>query len=210
MKLFLSVLFLLFLSISNSSPLTAQFYTLKPTPRESFHLISKSPKEEKERESSKNITNNNSENPNSLIGFSLPIDLPIVVNSKYGYRTDPITRKKAFHHGIDLKTNSSTILSMLGGRVKKTGYDRKGLGNYITMLYGDFEVTYGHLSSIFVSPKDIVRPGAPLGLSGSTGRSTGEHLHLSLKLKGKRVDPLPFLLFIQKRVSQKQDISITN
>lgn len=185
----------------------AQFHTIKPLPRETFRIVNNPPQKPKEVQSSIDSIQVTSaqgdslgrQGQNPLEGFSLPLDSPIVINSRYGYRTDPFTGKQRFHNGVDLRSRASTVLSVLGGKVKKTGYERKGLGNYVTMKYGDFELTYGHLSSIFVSQKDVVKPGTPLGISGSTGRSTGDHLHLSLKVNGKRVDPLPFLLFIQKR-----------
>lgn len=188
-------------------PAKAQFHTIKPLPRETFRIVKNTPQKPKGVHASSDSIQASSEQGDSiehhgqspLVGFSLPLDSPIVINSKYGYRTDPFTGKQRFHNGVDLRSRASTVLSVLGGKVKKTGYERKGLGNYVTMKYGDFELTYGHLSSIFVSAKDIVKPGTPLGVSGSTGRSTGDHLHLSLKMNGKRVDPLPFLLFIQKR-----------
>lgn len=190
-----------------TTPVYAQFHTIKPLPRETFKIVMNAPQKANESQTTLDSTRVTQAQGNSIApqeypllkGFSPPLDSPIVVNSKYGYRTDPFTGKKRFHHGVDLKSRSSTVLSVLGGKVKKTGYDRKGLGNYVTMKYGPFELTYGHLSTILVSDKDNVNPGTPLGISGSTGRSTGDHLHLSLKMNGKLVDPLPFLLFIQKR-----------
>jgi putative cell wall endopeptidase family protein len=210
MKLILISFSLLFIILS---PLKAQFYTIKPVVRPTFTIIKKEtiPSISEDKESKDSLAVSELPEKNNLSGFSLPLSTPIVINSHYGYRTDPITGKQRFHHGIDIKSNASEVLSMLGGKVKKTGYEKKGLGNYVTMSYGDFELTYGHLSSIFVSPKDVVTPGTLLGISGSTGRSTGDHLHLSLKYKGDRTNPLPFVLFIKNRVlaSLKQQNNIT-
>lgn len=199
-------LLFLFLSLYTSE-LLAQFYTIKPIERTAFKIISKidsvhslTPETDRKDENESKL-----DEESHLLGFSSPLDTPIIITSPYGYRKDPFTGKMRFHHGLDLKSNSSTVLSMLGGKVKKTGYEKKGLGNYITMKYGDFELTYGHLSTILVSEKDFVPPGHPLGVSGSTGRSTGDHLHLSLKHKGKKTNPLPFLLFIQNRVNLKHN-----
>lgn len=210
MKILLLILACLF-----HQGLKAQFYTIRPIERPTFRIL-------KNRTSATDSVLTDSStykattspivpasSEGSLIGFSLPLDRPLVVNSKYGYHIDPFTKKQKFHYGIDLKSQSNLVLSMLGGKVKKTGFERKGLGNYVTLVYGDFEVTYGHLSSILVSVKDIVHPGTPIGVSGSTGRSTGDHLHLSLKRKGKKVDPLPFLLFVQKRSFQQVETDNT-
>lgn len=202
---------LLIASLISSEALSAQFYTIKPLERETFRIITRSNKSSSQDSleatriparvapKQQETTGNISLSP----GFSLPLTSPIVVNSSFGYRSDPLTGKRRFHSGIDIRTNESTVFSMLGGKVKKTGYERKGLGNFVTLKHGDFEVTYGHLSSVFVSEKDKVDPGTPLGISGSTGRSTGDHLHLSLKLRGKKVNPLPFLLYIQKKATEK-------
>lgn len=206
----LLLLFVFFFSLYTSETL-AQFYTIKPIERTSFRIISKVDSAHIVPSEKSRTKDNSSEldERSNLLGFSSPLDSPIIITSPYGYRKDPLTGKKRFHHGIDLRSNSNTVLSMLGGKVKKTGYEKKGLGNYITMKYGDFELTYGHLSTILVSEKDVVPPGYPLGVSGSTGRSTGDHLHLSLKHKGRKTNPLPFLLFIQNRSNEQHSNGTT-
>ena len=198
-------------------PCEAQFFTLRPAVRQSFRVMSKSEvdshrgRTEGERVSKADHTDEIKQDsilPSPLQGFSSPLDRALVINSGFGLRTDPFTNKSKFHYGVDLHSRSDAVLSMLGGRVKKTGYDKRGYGNFVTMIYGDFEVTYAHLSSILVSSKDVVTPGAPIGISGSTGRATGEHLHISVKFRGKPVDPIPFLLFIEKR-ARKDESNIT-
>lgn len=205
------------LLFSFASPSEAQFFTLRPAVRQSFRVMSKSEvdslrgRTEGEQVSKADHTDDSKKDSvltSPLLGFSSPLEREIVINSGFGKRTDPITREAKFHYGVDLHSRSDAVLSMLGGKVKKTGYDKRGYGNFVTMIYGDFEVTYAHLSSILVSPKDIVPPGVPIGVSGSTGRSTGDHLHISLKFRGKPVDPTPFLLFIEKR-ARKNESNIT-
>lgn len=189
--------------------LSAQFYTIKPAARETFRITSNVTRDSISKQADtirqsplpKQITSGE-----TIEGFSLPLASPIVINSSFGYRTDPFTRKRRFHNGLDLQSDSTPVLSMFGGKVKKTGYDRKGLGKFVVLTHGDFEVTYGHLSSVFVSEKDLVKAGMPLGISGSTGRSTGDHLHLSLKISGKKANPLPLLLYIQRRLLNNQEI----
>lgn len=199
------LLLFLFLSFSKGY---AQFNTLRPAERISFRIVTHSPAEST-AESEYTEQQGKEESPWLLPSFSSPIDT-LFITSKYGYRIDPFTKKRKFHAGIDLYANESAVMSMLQGEVLKVGYEKRGLGKYIVLQHGDFEVTYGHLSSILVRKKEHVAAGKPVGISGNTGRSTGEHLHLGLKYKGKRVDPLPFLLFIQKRASSNKNILALN
>lgn len=204
-RLIVSFIYMVLLSFN----LSAQFFTLKPVEKPTFRIIKPSEKQQETigENSSKSNETNDSQSTESYssneIDFSLPLNCPLVVNSQYGLRIDPFSKKSKFHRGVDLSAKGNTAMSILTGKVKKTGYERKGLGNYVTLSYGNFELTYGHLASVLVSKKDIVRAGTPIGITGNTGRSTGEHLHLSLKVKGKTVDPMPFLLFIQKRASKQ-------
>lgn len=178
----------------------AQFYTLKPKEHVSFRFVS-SPVSSELKDTIEGKKHG------IFSTYSPPLNCPLVINSKYGYRKDPISKsnKRKFHYGIDLSANGNTVMSMLAGEVRKTGYEKRGLGYYVTIRHGDFEVIYGHLSSILIKEKDKVLAGTPIGMTGNTGRSTGEHLHLGLKFKGKKVNPLPFLLFIQKRIPGSTD-----
>src|SRR5690606_7224448 len=78
------------------------------------------------------------------------------------------------------------------GEVAQTGFDAF-LGNFAKIQHGKYTAIYGHLSSIIVKKGDKVRPGSFLGISGSTGKSTGDHLHLSIKKGDDYVHPLLFL-----------------
>ena len=111
--------------------------------------------------------------------LSLPID-SMVITSHYGKRKDPFTGKIANHRGIDLKGNNDYVYSIMPGMVVKTGKN-KGLGNYVEVRHGDFTSIYGHLYSVLVNAKQAVEAGQTIGISGSTGRSTGEHLHSKRK-----------------------------
>lgn len=130
--------------------------------------------------------------------FSLPIK-EIVVTSEYGYRQDPFTKKRKFHYGLDLSTKSEKVFAIMPGRITKVGYEKKGLGNYVVIEHGDFTTTYGHLHTSIGTKGDYVKAGEEIGISGSTGRSTGEHLHLGIKFKGKHTDPLPIIQFIKEK-----------
>jgi len=85
----------------------------------------------------------------------------------------------------------------LNGVVQQTGYDPL-LGIFIRLDNGYFRSTYGHLSQLFVLPGDSVAAGNALGISGATGRVTGEHLHFAIKFHGRYIDPLLFLCQIIK------------
>ena len=119
----------------------------------------------------------------------------ICLTSSYGYRTHPITGKYSYHAGIDLRARSDTVYAVLPGTVERTAYDTF-LGLYIKLEHSDFSTTYGHLSQIFVLQRDSVNAGTAIGLSGSSGRTTGEHLHFAVQYHGRYLNPLKFLNLI--------------
>lgn len=119
----------------------------------------------------------------------------IKINSPYGYRKDPFTGKRKFHNGIDLHARSAKVFSMLQGRVIAVGQDKVS-GKYVTLQHGNFTVSYCHLSQALVSKGQIVKAGEIVGITGNTGRSTGEHLHLTIRHKGEYVNPRIFLDYI--------------
>ena len=112
----------------------------------------------------------------------------IKVTSPYGYRRDPINGRKSMHHGIDLKAHNEYVYSMMDGKVEKVGYDARS-GNYIILRHADFTISYCHLSKVHIAPGTPVFAGTIIGKSGSTGRATGEHLHIVTKHKGIIFDP---------------------
>ena len=126
--------------------------------------------------------------------LSLPID-EIKVNSPYGYRNDPFTGKRKFHKGIDLDADFNYVYSVMPGRVVKSGKNRS-LGEFVQVEHGEFITTYGHLMQRFVASKETVEAGQTIGISGSTGISTGEHLHFAMSYDGKSIDPEPILNYI--------------
>jgi murein DD-endopeptidase MepM/ murein hydrolase activator NlpD len=112
----------------------------------------------------------------------------IKITSPYGYRTDPFSGKRTMHNGVDLAAHSAIVFSMLDGTVEKTGYDSRS-GNFIILRHGNFRISYCHLSKILVTKGQSVLAGYPVAITGTTGRSTGEHLHLVAKYKGKVINP---------------------
>jgi murein DD-endopeptidase MepM/ murein hydrolase activator NlpD len=120
------------------------------------------------------------------------------MTSGYGYRIHPITGEYKFHSGVDLRARNDTVYAVLPGVVSATGYDNL-LGIYEKLDHGDFQTTYGHLSEIFVSPGDSVSAATAIGITGSTGRVTGEHLHFSIQYRHSYIDPLAFFYAIFKK-----------
>lgn len=128
----------------------------------------------------------------------------VKINSPYGYRKDPFTGKRKFHNGIDLHARSSKVFAMIQGRVLKVGQDKVS-GKYVTLQHGSFTVSYCHLSQISVSQGQDVLSGDVVGITGNTGRSTGEHLHITCKYNGNYIDPI--LIFKHIETVQKDCIS---
>ena len=120
----------------------------------------------------------------------------IKVTSPYGYRRDPINGRKSMHHGIDLQAHNEYVYSMMDGKVEKVGYDARS-GNYIILHHADFTISYCHLSKVYLAPGTPVFAGTIIGKSGSTGRATGEHLHIVTKHKGIIFDPKILFCYIK-------------
>ena len=116
----------------------------------------------------------------------------IKITSPFGYRTDPFTGKRTMHNGIDLAAHNALVYSMLDGTVEKVGYDARS-GNFVTISHGNFRISYCHLSRILATQSQSVLAGFPIGITGSTGRCTGEHLHITAKYKGKPFNPMALL-----------------
>lgn len=130
-------------------------------------------------------------NPNACIR-PLP-DGTFSVTSPFGYRIHPIYGYKKFHSGIDLGASSGTdISSTMYGKVISAGYNG-GYGNCVIIENGDTQTLYAHMSSINVKQGQTINSGQKIGEVGSTGASTGPHLHYEVKKNGEVVDPAPYL-----------------
>lgn len=114
------------------------------------------------------------------------------VTSTFGWRRHPVTGKADYHAGVDLSARSEPVYSILDGRVSAIGYSPI-LGNYIRIAHGEIQSIYGHLSFILVTAGQSVSGGYPVGITGATGRATGEHLHFSISAGGTHIHPLYFL-----------------
>ena len=119
----------------------------------------------------------------------------IKINSPYGYRIDPFTGKRKFHNGIDLYARSAKVFAMMQGKVLRVWQDKVS-GKYVTLQHGNFTVSYCHLSQILVSQGQAVLPGDVVGITGNTGRSTGEHLHITIRYNEEYINPKIFFDYI--------------
>ena len=126
--------------------------------------------------------------------FRMPIAAKFRWSSPYGYRIDPIAGVKSFHTGTDLACPTGTpILAAMSGKVTTTGINRV-YGNYVIIDHGNgYQTLYAHMSKIIASKGQWVSQGTRIGLVGSTGYSTGPHLHFTVYKKGKLVDPMTVL-----------------
>ena len=116
------------------------------------------------------------------------------LTSDYGMRRDPFTGRQRFHHGIDLAAPVGTpIVAPRDGTVVFSGW-RPGYGNLVEIRHEDGLLTrYGHNSQNVVRRGDKVRAGMEIAQVGSTGRSTGPHVHFEVRRDGRSVNPMPFL-----------------
>jgi len=131
--------------------------------------------------------------------IAVPSDKPVKMNveftSGFGVRSDPFHYAAAMHPGIDLAGSYGTpIYATADGTVLRAGWNSGGYGNLVEVDHGRGITTrYGHMSAIMVSAGDHVTRGQQIGRMGSTGRSTGNHLHYEVRIDGRAVNPIPFM-----------------
>lgn len=128
---------------------------------------------------------------------AIPTSMPAAVmfmSSGFGYRSDPFTGGGAMHNGLDFKGPAGTaILAAADGKVTSAG-SQGGYGNTIEITHANGLLTrYAHLSGFNVSLGEKVARGVQIGRMGSTGRSTGSHLHFEVRLNNKAINPRKFL-----------------
>ena len=111
-------------------------------------------------------------------------------------RKHPVMHRYCMHNGIDLHARQEDVFSMLPGEVIRVGQDNRS-GKFVIVKSESFTISYCHLSRQYVQTGDFVRAGEPIGFSGSTGMSTGEHLHLTTKKDGKAIDPTTLLDYVR-------------
>lgn len=127
---------------------------------------------------------------------SLPAIQPVAnkdltrVASGFGYRIDPVYHTRRFHEGMDFTAPTGTdIYATANGKIAGAGWER-GYGNCVKIEHGfGYQTLYGHMSAIYVHPGQDVKRGEVIGAVGSTGKSTGPHLHYEVHYKGEVMNP---------------------
>jgi murein DD-endopeptidase MepM/ murein hydrolase activator NlpD len=130
--------------------------------------------------------------------IAVPSDKPVKMaafTSGYGVRSDPFKGRAAMHAGIDLAGPTGTpIYATADGLVSDAGFNSGGYGNLVKIDHGrGIETRYGHMSAILVRAGQRVTRGQVIGRMGSTGRSTGSHLHYEVRIDSRAVNPIPFM-----------------
>jgi len=117
------------------------------------------------------------------------------ISSYYGMRTDPFTGRREHHKGMDLAGKEGSEVIAVGAGVVTWAGDRYGYGKLVEVNHGNgYATRYGHSKEVLVQVGDAVKKGQVLALMGSTGRSTGPHVHFEVLYKGKAVDPKKYIL----------------
>ena len=117
------------------------------------------------------------------------------LSSKYGFRSDPFSGRRSFHKGIDFASpHGSDILAVASGVVTWADY-KPGYGLLVEVNHGNELTTrYAHAQSLLVGLGNVVEKGQPLATVGSSGRSTGPHVHFEVLRHGQQIDPYPYVL----------------
>ena len=133
----------------------------------------------------------------SVLKEMLPNGAPVAVafnSSSYGWRIDPFTGGKAFHEGLDFPANSGTAIHAAADGIVSFAEHTPDYGNIVKIEHGSgLETRYAHASKLLVHAGERVVKGQEVAEVGSTGRSTGPHLHYEIRLNGESLDPRKYL-----------------
>ncbi len=137
---------------------------------------------------------------------SVPSSMPLTaatMTSSFGMRTHPVLGGRRKHDGIDLAAPTGTpVYATADGVVEKASW-YGGYGNFIEIAHGgNMETRFGHLSGYNVHEGDKVQKGDLIGYVGTTGRSTGPHLHYEVRVDGTPVDPRPYMITPQMALAE--------
>lgn len=137
----------------------------------------------------------------------VPTQAPVAgagIGSPFGWRIDPFTGRSALHTGLDYQANTGVPIVAAAGGVVVTAQTHPEYGNMVEVDHGNGLVTrYGHASRLLVKKGDLIKRGQQLALVGSTGRSTGPHLHFEVLVQGIQQDPQKFLNGAGQAVAQR-------
>lgn len=135
--------------------------------------------------------------PPPLVGAPAQLGWPVSgpITSPFGMRTNPVSGRFLMHTGIDIAAEmGTTVVAPADGKVISAGWNDGGYGNMIIIDNGGpMSTLFAHLSQIFVTGDQEVKRGQAIGAVGSTGESTGPHLHFEVRIDGKPVDPMSYL-----------------
>lgn len=142
--------------------------------------------------------------------IAVPTEKPVRTHqtvSGFGERNDPFNGRRAQHMGIDIAAPIGTpVYATADGVVSEAGWNSGGYGRLIKIDHGrGIETRYAHLSSIGVAPGQRVSRGQAIGRMGSTGRSTGSHLHYEVRIDGRAVNPIPFMKSTDYLLAMQRD-----
>jgi murein DD-endopeptidase MepM/ murein hydrolase activator NlpD len=130
----------------------------------------------------------------SSLPLGIPVGVPYRLTSNYGVRVDPFNKRPGWHNGIDMAAYHGAPIVAAGPGVVSYAGPRNGYGRLVEVDHGHgFKSRYGHLSGTTVKKGDTVEVGDLVGKMGTTGRSTGDHLHFEVWFNGKPYDPIEFL-----------------
>ena len=128
-------------------------------------------------------------------GFLYPLPYRVAITDSYGYRTHPVTGKKTtWHNGVDLAAGAGTAIYATKSGTVTTALRSDIWGNYVVINHGDgFSSLYAHMQGLIVKAGDYVKQGQTIGYVGSTGLSTGPHLHFTIYYNGADVNPMSYI-----------------
>lgn len=146
-------------------------------------------------------------------GISVPSRMPLegaALTSSFGMRTHPVLGGRRQHHGIDLAAPSGTpVYATADGIVSRADW-YSSYGLYISLEHGAaMQTRYAHLSRLAVATGDSVKKGDLIGYVGSTGRSTGPHLHYEVRVEGLAVNPIPYMVESEAQLAYARDARLT-
>lgn len=152
-------------------------------------------REEAERLAEQNKNNNYVPDKNGTSGFLYPLPYQVAITDSYGYRTHPVSGKRGtWHNGVDLAAGSGTSIYASKSGTVTTAVNSSIWGNYVVINHGDgFSTLYAHMQGLIVSVGDYVKQGQTIGYVGSTGLSTGPHLHFTIYYNGSDVNPMSYI-----------------
>jgi murein DD-endopeptidase MepM/ murein hydrolase activator NlpD len=152
---------------------------------------------------------------NAVVPDSFLIDVSDFVMPVAGVQriTSPFgQRRRRFHYGTDLKVQvGDTIYAAFDGKVRVRSFERRGYGYYLVLRHPNgLETVYGHLSKFLVVQDENLKAGQPIALGGSTGRSTGSHLHFEFRFLGNAINPAEVIDFGEWAIKDDQYLFVKN